>query len=348
MKKLKTLVKRKKAQATPDPNTEAAKITHDNLSEHREEVLSSARKYIYPLQHSKHRIVLVSVGLFITVLVAFFTYCTFALYKAKSTNGFLYGVTRVVPFPVAKAGSSFVSYENYLFELRHYVHFYENQQKLDFKTESGRQQLEEYKKRALDKVIADAYVKQLAKKNGVSVSNKELENQINIVRQQNRLGASEKGFEDVLKENFGWSVSDFKRYLKQQMLAQKVAAKLDSETVKRAETAQAELKAGANFADVAKKYSEDVLTKDNGGEYPVQISKSSSDISPQVVDALFKLQPGQVSELVNSGFSLEIIKNIEVQTDKIRAAHIQFNFKDVNVYVNDLKEKEKAKTFIKL
>ena len=36
------------------------KITDDTLAEHRENVLSSARKYIYPLKHSKHRIVLVT------------------------------------------------------------------------------------------------------------------------------------------------------------------------------------------------------------------------------------------------------------------------------------------------
>lgn len=323
------------------------RITTDNLSEHREEVLSKARKYIYPLQHSKHRIVVISTGLFITVLVAFFSYCTVALYKIKSNTGFLYGVTRVVPFPIAKAGSSYVAYENYLFELRHYIYFYHAQQNLDFNSESGKQQLAEYKKRAIDKVITDAYVKQLAKKNHVSVSSQELEEQINIVREQNRLGASEKGFADVLKDNFGWTVNDFKRYLKQQMLAQKVVAKLDTATQNRAKAALSELKGGGDFGAVAKKYSDDTITKDNGGEFSVLVSKSSRDLSPQTVDSLFKLKAGQSSDIINSGFSLEIVKNIEVQGDKIRGAHILFNFKDINTYINDLKDKQKTKLYVK-
>jgi hypothetical protein len=143
----KSLKKKLKKVKDLKPEQPAVKgpITNDNLSEHREEVLSSARKYIYPLQHSKHRIVLISTGIIIAVVVAFFTYCTVALYKTKSNSGFLYGVTRVVPFPVAKAGPSFVAYENYLFELRHYIHYYQTQQKLDFNSEAGQQQLAEYK-----------------------------------------------------------------------------------------------------------------------------------------------------------------------------------------------------------
>src|SRR4051794_32643110 len=89
------------------------RITNETVAEHREKVLGSARKYIYPLQHSKHKIVLISTGLFIAALIAFFTYCTLSLYRFKSTSGFLYGVTKVMPFPIAKAGPDFVAYENY-------------------------------------------------------------------------------------------------------------------------------------------------------------------------------------------------------------------------------------------
>ena len=322
-------------------------ITTETITEHREDVLSSARKYIYPLQHSKHKIVLISSALFITAFISFFVYCTLALYRFKSNTGFLYGVTQVVPFPVAKAGSSFVAYENYLFELRHYTHYYTSQQRLDFKSDAGKQQLAQYKKRALQKVVDDAYVKQLAAKNKISVSDKELNAQIALVRSQNRLGANEKGFEDVLKDNFGWSVGDFKRSLRQEMLAQKVVAALDTGTQNRAATALNELKGGASFADVAKKYSDDPYSKANGGEFGFMVDKTNRDLASQVTDALFKLKPGEQSGIVNTGFGLEIVKNIEVQGDKIKGAHIVFSLKNVNDYLNDLKAKHRQRLFIK-
>jgi hypothetical protein len=46
---------------------------------------------------------------------------------------------------------------------------------------------------------------------------------------------------------------------------------------------------------------------------------------------------------------LEIVKNIETTKDgKVHGAHILFNLKDISVYLNDLKEKEKATLLIKV
>ncbi len=338
----------KRPQEEPLSQDGAPRITNETVAEHREEVLSSARKYIYPLQHSKHKIVLITTSLLIAVIVGFFTFTMVSLYRVKSYSSFLYGVTKVIPFPVAKAGNSYVAYENYLFELKHYIHYYQNQQKLDFSTDSGKQQLDEFKKRALTKVVDDAYIKQLASEKNVTVSDKEVENEIQIVRSQNRLGGSTKVFEDVLKEYYGWSINDFRRSLKQQLLAQKLLPVLDPETVTRANQAKAELNAGADFAAVAKKYSDDAASKDTGGEFGFPIDQSNRDIDAQVTNELYKLKPGQVSGVINSGYALEIVKNIEPQGDKIRGAHIVFNFKNINMYLNDLKDQKKATLYIKL
>lgn len=350
MKKVLSKFKRKSKQTADeaiDQASQAVRITNETVAEHREEVLSSARKYIYPLQHSKHKIVLITTSLLVATVVGFFGYATVSLYKLKSHSSFLYGVTRVLPFPVARAGGSFVAYENYLFELKHYIHYYQTQQKLDFKSESGKQQLAEFKKRALDKVVNDAYVKQLAKEKKVSVSDRELDAEIQIVRTQNRLGGSDKVFEDVLKEYWGWTVADFRRSLRQQLLAQKLLPVLDPGVAERAKAAKMELDAGADFAATAKKYSDDVASKDTGGEYGYPIDRANRDIAAQTTAALFALKPGQVSGVVNAGYSLEIVKNMEMQSDKVRAAHISFTFKEISVYLNDIKDKKKAQLYIK-
>src|SRR4051812_12307741 len=92
------------------------RITNETITEHREEVLKGARKYIYPLQHSKHRIVMVTLSITAMAVAAFLIYCTLALYRFYQNNTFLYRVTQVVPFPIARVDGDFVSYENYLFE----------------------------------------------------------------------------------------------------------------------------------------------------------------------------------------------------------------------------------------
>lgn len=338
-------LRRNKAEGSVKENV--PRITNETVAEHREEVLKSARKYIYPLQHSKHRIVLISTGLFIVAIISFSAYCTLALYRFQSSSTFLYRVTQVIPFPIARTGGQFIAYENYLFELRHYTHYYETQLKVNFANGKDKEQLNQFKKRALDKIINDAYVKQLAAQHGISVSDQEVNEQITIVRNQNRLGSTEKVFEDVIKDYWGWTVDDFKRSLRTTLLAQKVVAKLDTEANQKAESALAELKGGADFATVAKKYSEDP-SKDNGGELGFAVDRTSKEVSAQATDALFKLQPGQITEIVNTGYTLEILKNIETNGDKIRAARIVINFKTIDKFVNDLKEKQKYTQYIKL
>lgn len=335
---------RKLEESEPD---NVPRITTKTVAEHREEVIGSARKYIYPLQHSKHKILIITSTVLIFGVISFFVFCTLALYRLNNTSTFMYRVTQVIPFPVAKAGSRSVNYENYLFEIRHYIHYYENQQRLDFSTKEGREQLEAFRRQALDKVVNDAFVRQLADKYKISVSEKEVDEEIAVVREQNRLGSNDQVFEEVLKDYWGWSVNDFRRTLKGQLLAQKVVATLDTETIQRANSAHGELEAGADFAKVAKAYSDDTATKNSGGELGI-VDRSNRDVTAKTVDVLYGLKEGEHSGVVNIGYSLQIIKNVKNASDNKReAAHILFNFKDISVYLNDIKDQQKAQYFIK-
>lgn len=351
MKKVTSKLKKVRFKKKSEVETPSAvpRITNETVAERREEVLSSARKYIYPLQHSKHKIVVLTISIVLVTLVSFFTYCALALYRFQSTSAFIYKATQVVPFPVARQGSRFIAYENYLFEVRRYRHYYENQQKLDFNSEFGRQQLVEYKRRALEKVINDAYIKQIAKEKNISVSDAELEKEIALLRSQDRLGNSKDVLEDVLREYFGWTRTDFKRYARDNLLQQKVTMALDTNTVGRAEAASVEIKNGGDFAEIAKRYSDDVSSRDSGGVYGFSVEKSNRDLTPQAIDTIFKLQPGQTSEIINTGTALEIFKLIELKDgDKAKVAHITFNFKDINEFLNDRKEKTPTRTYITL
>ncbi len=322
------------------------RITNETVAEHREEVLSSARKYIYPLQHSFRRIVLISLGIFVALAVTFSSYCGVSLYRLNSTSTFIYRVTQVVPLPVAKAGSRFVSYENYLFELRHYIHYYQTQQKVNFSSTSGKQQLAAFRKVALQSVINDAYNKQLAGQHHISVSDQEVNAEVSLLRNQNRLGGSDAVFEDVLKEFWGWSLADFKRELKTQLLDQKVVSALDTGTHDRAQNVLSQLLNGGDFNSMAKQFSDDPGTKNGGGDYGFAITKDSRDLSPQVVDALFKLKAGQFSTIVETPAGLEILSVREIDGSSIRASHIFFQFKPASTYIDPLKQKSRPIQFI--
>jgi hypothetical protein len=327
-------------------------ITSESIAEHREEVLKGARQYIYPLRHSKRKIVAVTIGVMVAAFIGLFVYCYFALYKYYQYNTFLYRVTQVVPFPVAKAGGKYVDYENYLYELRHYVHYYENQLQRNFNG-ADRDQLLVFRKQALQNVISNAYVKQLAGKYHVTVSDKEVNARLSEVRAQNRLGGNNKVFADVLRDYWGWSINDFKRSLKQEILQEKVAAKLDNDDSQKAAVVLAQAKNGADFAALAKQYSDDPTAKQTGGDYGVPITRTNPNVPPEVSQSLFQLKAGQVSDLIlaspvlaNQPPSLQIVRVTGVAGDSVTAQHIVINLKDPATYIKQLQDKKPAHSYV--
>jgi len=347
--KVKELRIKRRLKKQENRDASVPRITNDNLAEHREEVISGARKYIYPLQHSKHRVVFLTISLALVAILASSITSVVMLYKLQTTSAFMYQVTRVVPFPIARTGMTFIAYENYLFELNHYVHYYENQQQLSFETEAGQAQLASYKERTINKVVNDAYIEIIADELGVSVDSTEVDEQIRIAREQNRLGSNDEIFEDVLREYWDWSVGDFRRSLGSELLSQKVIRAKDPETEKRATEALARITAGEDFAVIATEYSDDIGTKDSGGEFGL-VNRSNRNVSQQTVDTLYKLGEGQTSGVVvvpyGTGYALAIVKNLGDQGDQRKGAHIILPLKSLDEILNDRKEKQPYKLYM--
>lgn len=337
----------KKRGEVEKPSGKAA-VTNKTVEQHRDEVIGRAKKYIYPLKHSKRRIFWVSFSVILAAIIVFLGYSVLALYEFKSDSTFIYRVTQVIPFPIAKAGNSYVAYENYLFEVRHYVHYYQNRSQLpvDFNSQSGQDQLNHYKRQALQRVVDYAYVKKLAKEHHVSVSKQDVDQAVAIVR--SRLGKNQQQLASVLQSFEGWSINDYRRELSQQILTEKVASALDTGAHAEAQKVEAELASGASFSDLAKQYSADKATQDSGGVFPELVASNNTDLPPRVVAAAFKLEKGQVSKVIDTGFSLEIIKVLDNQDGKLKLAHIQFNIAPISKFIDPLKKQDPPIYYISL
>jgi peptidyl-prolyl cis-trans isomerase D len=92
-------------------------------------------------------------------------------------------------------------------------------------------------------------------------------------------------------------------------------AKTDAAAKAKAADILKQIKAGGNFADLAKKNSDDPGSKDQGGELPMI---PTSGLDPAYAQAAMKLNPGQTSDLVRSSFGYHII-----QTEAKDAAHVK-------------------------
>ena len=326
---------------TEQSDTEGTpRITSDTVAEHREEVLRGARRFIYPLQQSKHRTLILS-GLIITVLVAGSVLFTgLLLYRYQSTSDFAYQVSKLIPFPVTKVNGQYVPYEDYLFELRYSLYYFRNydQEGVDIDSSEGEELIKQLKLQALEKVKLDTIAQQLAEEQGIEVSDADVQRQIEVIRNQGGIGNSDQVLEDILRSSYDWEISDLERTIYLQLVRQSLPRVLDTETINEANKAQDELINGAEFGATAQKYTDDLLTKDNKGVIGL-ISRTNTDLPPEFIEAAFSLQPGEISELIESRFGLHIIKINKVDGDEREVAHILFRYFDIDQYLRDELEK---------
>ena len=91
---------------------------------------------------------------------------------------------------------------------------------------------------------------------------------------------------------------------------------------KQAEDLLAQIKAGADFAELARKFSEDAGSKENGGDLDYF---GRGRMVPEFEQAAFSLEPGQVSDLVKTQYGFHIIKVVDKRAgtstpiDQVRA-----------------------------
>ena len=110
-------------------------------------------------------------------------------------------------------------------------------------------------------------------------------------------------------------------------------AATDAAAKAKAQDALKQLQAGGNFADLAKKFSDDPGSKDQGGELPMM---PTSGLDPAYAKAAMALSPGQTSSLVRSQFGYHII-----QTEQKQAAGTK-PLADVKDTISQLLSQQKA------
>lgn len=321
------------------------RITNETVAEHRERILAGGRKFKYPLQTPKHRIVLVTILLVVLAVAAFFGIFTWSLYVAQNTSQFTQRLTQVLPYPVAQVDGKQVRFSNYLLELRSALHYLSTKENVNFNSEDGKRQLEYQKRLALNKAIENSYIEKIAAEQKITVSDKEVDAFVKQEINNNQLGVSEPVFRQVIRDYYDWSFDEYKSSVESQLLRKKVVAHLDVVGRNRAEAALRDILGGKDFAEEVKAVSDDQM-KANGGDVGT-ISKNSDDPNGLIATAK-GMQPGGVSGVIEGVDGFYLVKLVESKNNTIHFLKLFIAYTVFDKQFAQLKSNHKIQEYIKV
>jgi len=210
----------------------SSRITNETVAQHRELILAGGRRFKYPVQYARHRLVINAILISIGALVVILTVGWWQLYSVQDTSEFMYRITKVIPVPVASVDGQNVLYSDYLMKYLSSVHYLEQKEQVSLKTDDGKRQVEYIKKQSMQDAIADAYAAKLANKMNITVSDSELEGFIKEQRQSSDGEISEQTYNAVILDYYNWTPKEYRQVTRAKLLRQKVAYALDENALK--------------------------------------------------------------------------------------------------------------------
>lgn len=227
----------------------------------------------------------------------------------------------------------------------------------DFSTTEGQTALAEARKWVLDMRIELLLINQAAAGEGVVVSDTDVEAAITSL--VNDIGQA--ALDERLMQE-GLTLEQMRQDLYQEMTASRMIEHVIAAVPTRAEhinarhillatQAEAEqvltqLRAGADFAALAQRYSQDTYTRDRGGD--LGYVPRGILTAPEVETAAFSLQSGQISDVIHSSLGYHIVQVVdrvpdqEISAENLRLLRDRF----VREWLDGLRQQADIEVFI--
>jgi len=197
---------------------------------------------------------------------------------------------------------------------------------VDIASPEGQERLLQAREQILNWMIERVLIEQAAADQGIVVTDDEVEAALAQIVED---VGGEEAFRDQLERN-GMTRQEVWDELRAELIgtavtelvadsvptsAEQVHARhILVDTREEAEQLLAQLQAGADFAELASAYSQDGSSRAYGGD--LSFFPRGVLLAPEVEEAAFALQPGQVSDVIHSSFGFHIVQVVERDLDR--------------------------------
>ncbi len=269
---------------------EEKKTEKEKVEERREEVLAAGRKFKYPLQWTRYRVVINTILIAFVVLAIIIVGGWLAFYRIGMTDELLFNVSKVLPLPVANVDGNDVRFSDYLMFYRSSMTSIERQSGSQFDDGSFETLRDEYKRSALTEAEKYTYAIKLAKELDITVSEEEIASEFERHLKIGGIDRSEEGFIKIINDNFGLDKSEYERMLYLTLIKAKVEIEIDENANKIASKVESLLAASDNnYQAVAEQLGNEIIYEETGGLV------DSKNIDGGRASEAMRLEPGQSS-----------------------------------------------------
>ena len=319
------------------------KTEQEKVDERREEVLAQGRKFKYPLQWTKHRIVISTVLIAFVVIAVLIVGGWLALYRFNMTDDLLFRVTKILPVSVATVDNEPVRFSDYLMLYRSSITSIERQSGQVDNEASIDALRTQYRRAALTEAEKYTYAVKLAHENDITVSDEDVDAEFERHLHIGGIERSEESFVKIVEDNFGLSKSEYKRMLYLTLLKAKVEEKVDKKAEEIADKVEKMLKEnGGNYTAVAETLGDEIVYEETGGYV------SAQNIDGGRASEAIKLEPGEQSGKFVSinGDGYFFVKLIAKTDTEVNFVSIKVPFTKFQDQFDALKNDEKISEFI--
>jgi hypothetical protein len=222
MKKLPFKKRERAKQAVP------ARITNETVAEHRERILAGGRRFKYPMQYARHKLVFNTIIVTLVTLVLVVIIGWWQLYLVQNSSSFFYRVARVLPLPVAAVDGENVRYSSYLMYLNSSTHYLQQSEQVNLSSEDGKRQLDYYKRKNMDNAIADAYADKLAREMNITISDKDVDDTVSQQLNTSNGRISQETYDASTLNILGWAPDEYRQAIKNKLILKAVSYAIDT------------------------------------------------------------------------------------------------------------------------